>query len=427
MASVSRVVAWLTAPFLMASASAHEDSQCSAKITRSNVVSCVLAVSLSVRAEEDTQLALQGRRRAQGPVLPSNPVLTLTAARRAATPSEPAVFNWSGTLSQELEIAGQRGSRLRAADAELDAQAQRILLRKRDTALFAWSAYFEIIAAGEQQRLAQRLLETSARMRDVTRAKAEKGLGAPVDADVANAATLRVLQSKLAAARDVATASAQLSFLLGRDPSLGPLAVEGDLTPLAGLPDVAGASGSELSERPELLALDAERRALAARAEALSRARIPNPTLSIFAQNDGYNEHVVGIGVAFPIPLPAPLGRTAAGEITEAKALARRAVTEQAREQRELQLEVARALANYRSHRQAVDAIDPAGLLRVESSLQDLAEAIDAGRLSVRDALVSQQALIELLQTSIAERKALCLASVELAHALGVSLETGTR
>jgi cobalt-zinc-cadmium efflux system outer membrane protein len=429
MASISRVAAWAAASFIVASAAmAQENSECLTKITRRNVVSCALDASLSVRAEEDTQLALQGKRRAVSPLLPSNPLLTLTGARRAATSSERAVLNWSGTLSQELEIAGQRESRLRVADAELDAQTKRILLSKRETAQFAWSTYFAIAAAEQQQQLAERLLAASARVRDVARAKAEQGLGAPVDADVANAATLRMLQSKLAAERDVATASAELSFLLGRDASLGPLTVDGDLTPLAGLPEVAAvSSSSKLSERPELLALDAERRALEARARALSRARIPNPTLSVFAQNDGYNEHVVGIGVAFPIPLPTPLGRTYAGEITEAKGLAQRAATEQERAQRELQLGVARALADYHAHRQAVDAIEPAALQRAESSLQDLATEIAAGQLSVREALVSQQALLELLQTSIAEQKALCLASVELARALGVPLETGTR
>ena len=39
----------------------------------------------------------------------------------------------------------------------------------------------------------------------------------------------------------------------------------------------------------------------------------------------------------------------------------------------------------------------------------------------------AQQTLIELLQTNIAQRRALCLASVDLARALGVPLEGGAR
>ena len=56
-----------------------------------------------------------------------------------------------------------------------------------------------------------------------------------------------------------------------------------------------------------------------------------------------------------------------------------------------------------------------------------LAQEIEAGRLTVRDAVVAQQALIELLSASVAARRALCIASVDLAKALGVSLEGGTQ
>jgi outer membrane protein TolC len=44
----------------------------------------------------------------------------------------------------------------------------------------------------------------------------------------------------------------------------------------------------------------------------------------------------------------------------------------------------------------------------------------------VRDALVAQQALVELLQADVAARRAWCLASVDLARAAGVTLEGGT-
>ena len=64
---------------------------------------------------------------------------------------------------------------------------------------------------------------------------------------------------------------------------------------------------------------------------------------------------------------------------------------------------------------------------RAEDRLEELQAEIEAGRLGVREVLVAQQTLIELLQTDLAERRALCLASVELARALGVPLEGGVR
>lgn len=405
---------------------AQEKAECSGRITRSNLISCALASSLVVRSEQDTTRALEGRRTAATPLLPSNPEVAFTGARRNATGTEPTVINWSATLSQELEVAGQRAKRLQEADAELDAQRQRVLLSKRDTALLAWTAYFEVAAAQEEQVLSQRLLETSQRMSEVTRAKADKGLVSLLDAEVADAATLRVLQSKLAAERALSTAMARLSYLLGRGADASAVTVEGDLTPLTNVTDAMAGPGS-LSQRPEMLIFEAERRAMTARADAFRRSRISNPTLSVFALNDGYNERVYGVGIAFPIPLPTPVGRTYAGEIAEAEALAQRAQTEQSRRGREIQLEVAATLATFVAHRRMVEALKPEALQRAETALRDLGQEIEAGRMAVREALFAQQTLIDMLRNNIAERAALCLASVELARALGLPLEKGAQ
>lgn len=404
-------------------AGAQETSDCATTISRTNVVRCALDASLSVRGEQKTVDALQGRRTASGLLLPSNPVLTLSGGQRSLT-GVPNATNWYATLSQEIELAGQRASRVRAADASLAAQEKRVLLSKRDTAVLAWSAFFEALAAREQQRLTERLLATTERMGVVARARAEKGLSATLDADLADAATLRLLQIKLAADRSVAATNAHLTFLLGRDPSSNVVRVDGELVPIAGLPD---ARPSSLAERPEVQVADAERRAMLFRAEAYRRSRVPNPTLSVTVQNDGFNERVLGLGVAFPIPLPAPVGRTYAGEIAEADALAQRAEIERNRVERELRLEIADTTATYTAHRLAVEAMTPERMRRAEDSLRDLQTEIEAGRLGVREALVAQQTLIELLQTNIAQRRALCLASVGLARALGVPLEGGTR
>lgn len=400
-------------------------AECATRITRTNLVPCALTASLTVRGEQKTVDALQGRRTASGLFLPSNPVLTLSGGQRSLT-GVPTATNWYATLSQEIELAGQRASRLRASDAAIVAQEKRVLLTKRETAVLAWSAFFEALAAREQQRLTERLLQTSQRMGVVARARAEKGLSATLDADLADAASLRLLQIKLAADRAVTATNAHLTFLLGRDPSTGVVGVEGDLVPLAGLPDAPSAV-AVLAKRPEVQVADAERNAMLSRAEAFRRSRVPNPIVSVFVQNDGFNERVYGLGVALPIPLPAPVGRTYAGEIAEADALAERAQIDRTRVERELRLEIADAQATYTAHRLAVESLTPERMRRAEDSLRDLQVEIEAGRLGVREALVAQQTLIELLQTNIAQRRALCLASVDLARALGVPLEGGAR
>lgn len=404
-------------------ADAEERPACDGTITRATVVPCALSASLDVRAERAAAVALEGRRTASGVLLPSNPVLALSGGTRSIPTT--SATNWYVTLSQEIEIAGQRGSRVRAADAALAAQEKRVLLGKRNAASLAWSSFFEALAAREQLRLAERLLATSERMGTVARARAEKGVAAALDADLADAATFRLLQNKLAAERSVATANARLALVIGREPSAAGVAVEGALTPLLGLD--ARPEAADLSRRPEVQAAHADESAASSRAEELRRSRVPNPTVSAFAQNDGFSERVFGLGVAIPIPLPAPVGRTYAGEIAEADALSRRATIARSRVERELRLELAEARATYTAHRLAVEAMTPERLARAGESLRELEVEIEAGRLGVRDALLAQQTLIELLQANIAERRALCLASVELARALGLPLEGGLR
>jgi cobalt-zinc-cadmium efflux system outer membrane protein len=352
-------------------------------------------------------------------------VLALTGARRSTPGTDRrAAFNWSASLSQELELAGQRGSRVRAAEAEQQAQQLRLLAIQRNTAGQAWSLFFEVSAAQAQRDLAQRMLAATQRVAEVARAKAEQGLLASVDADVAQAAALRVLQQLLAAEQSAAVAGAQLALALGNDP-LRPAPIAGELTPLSGLPEPSDPPAAALVERPEVRAWDAERSAFTARAQSLRRGRVPNPTVSAFAEQDGYGERVYGLGLSLPLPLPSPLGQGHAGEIAELDALGRQAEAEKARAAARAGLELARARASYAAHRSAVRALDRETLDRAESSLRELSAQIQAGRMSVRDALPAQQALIDLLRAHLEELEALCLASVELARALDLPLERG--
>ncbi len=398
-----------------------EEVDCRTKVTRNNLVPCALAASRSVQEQQKSLEAIQGRKISVSSILPSNPALAFSTARRGAKATEPTSINWYATLSQEIEIAGQRATRVKAVDAELTAQDKRIVLGKRKVALRAWTAFFEFAAAAQEQQLMARLLAASQRMATASRARADKGVGAIVEADVAEAATLKILQSKLAANSSLTSAQANLDLIFARSASEPPLIVEGDLSPLP-VPDASLTSAERLANRPEVQLLDAERQANLRRADAYRRARIPNPTLSVFAQNDGYNEHVLGLGMAFPIPLPMPVGRTYAGEIAESEALAERSSIEGLRVEQELRFEIITAYAAYDSHRQLVDNITPDRIRRAEEALRQLASEIEAGRLAVRDALLIQQQLIDFLATNIAERRALSLASANLIHALGLPL-----
>lgn len=405
-------------------ARAGSSSPCAAAIHRANVVRCALEASLASKAEREGLLAIEGRQEASSPILPSNPVLAVSGARRESAGQGPVV-NWYATLSQELEIAGQRGARRRAADAEREAQESTVAATDREVAAAAWRAYFEAIAAREEVRLGEELEALTGKVVAAAKAAADKGLLSGVDADVAEVMHLKVVQEKLAATRREQQTKAALLSAMGLDPQSA-VAIEGELVPIADVEAFAAKQDPRaVDERPEVQALEAAGRAQEARASMYRRARVPNPTLSVFVQNDGFNERVFGVGLSLPIPLPQPVGRTYAGEIAEADALSRRSKTQAEQARRAIRLDLANALAAYASLRAQNEIYTAERLARAEQSLRAIASEIEAGRLAVRDALVSQQALVDLRRAGLETRKNLTLGSVDLALAAGYPLERG--
>ena len=410
---------------VVASPHAAAEAPCSGTVSRGDVVDCALRVSLTVRAAAQTVDALEGRRVAQTPFLPSNPVLSVSAAQREFQGTR--VTNWSAALDQQVEIAGQRSVRRRAAELGRVAQEHRVTATRREVAAVAWFAYFDALSAAEELRLTTRIAGVSTQIATVTRAMADRGVLAPVEADVADAARVAIDQAQLAAERRSRTAQLGLAVLLGGGDANN-LTISGDLEPLRGVEEEARAAlGRDGSERPEVRAFDAERRSQEAAATAWERARIPNVTVTAFAQNDGFNERVLGLGLSVPIPVPQPVGRLYNGEIAEANALASRAGTEAESARRRARLDLGAALVDFDTRRRERDFFTAERLTRAQQGVDAIAREIEVGRLSLREALVSQQALIGLLRAGVEARHALCVASVELGRAAGVPLEKGPR
>jgi cobalt-zinc-cadmium efflux system outer membrane protein len=402
-----------------------DEARCGSPITRAMVVPCALESSLMVRASRDDVDVARARHEAVSPLLPANPTVSFSVSHRSGEGQQ--ATNWLASLGQELEIGGQRSLRRDSAQAEVEAQEKRVLLSQRDVAATALTAFYDALAAREEQALAARLRDATTAVSLAAHARAEKGLIAPVDADVADAASVRATRTKLGADRELGAAIATLATLFGTDPMSGHVEVEGELTPLSGMDGAVRPAPIEPASRPELQALESERRAMQLRASAFRRSRIPNPTVSAFIANDGFNERVLGLGLSFPIPIPGNVGRTFAGEVAEAEALERRAGTEQARTRREIRLNLAIADQALESRRLEVEAFTPELLANAATSLRALGQEVENGRLTVREAVVAQQALIDLLQGYVAARREWCLASVALARAAGVPLERGAQ
>ncbi|MCW5811569.1 MAG: TolC family protein [Labilithrix sp.] len=399
-------------------------------ITRANIARCAVGANLAAKSEQLTLRSFAGRQRAAGIFLPSNPTLFVSGGQSI----EPTVSAnqreslWGATLSQEVEIAGQRGRRVDVVSAEQRAQESRLELARRVAAADAFLLYFDAVAAAEETRLAERLATLATALNAVARARVQAGLAPDVEAQLAQAGAARLLQAQVASQSRFAAATASLATAVGLDPATTSLRVEGELVPI----DVPGAAGATfvtaaLERRAEIASAVAEAEAQNNKVALYRRLRVPNPTISVFVRNDWINERQVGIGLAIPIPIPAPVGRTYAGEIEEASALSARAENEAERLRRVVRLEIVQALQVLSARQRQADVFPPQQTKQTEETLRNIAGEIEARRLPIRDALLTQQSLMDYLFASVEARRQLCLASVELARAAGLPLDVGPR
>lgn len=378
-----------------------------------------MQASLARRAGIAGIAAAEGRVAATEPWFPNGPTVSLSGSRRDG--AEGKVFNWSASVGVEMEIAGQRGARRDAALAERDAEKKDVEATERSGAAAAWRTYFEVLADEEALQLALRIETVSRRVWDAARAAAERGALPGVEADLAEAAYVRVVQRRIEAQRAVRKDRGELAALLGLESDQN-LEVHGALEPLA---EAERLDTAHPVERPEAAALEAEGRAFAARAASWRRSRVPSPTLSVFAQNDGFNEKVLGVGLAFPLLLPEPIGRMHSGEITENEALARRAALLAADSRRKSRAELASALASYAAAGESTRTYTMERVQRAETTLASLASEVEAGRMATRDVVIIQEPLFDLLLGAVEAQRLLCIASAEVARAAGVRLEDG--
>lgn len=399
--------------------------RCAGPLTRAAVIECAKSASPRVRADHERVAVARGDADAARVVFPSNPVVSLTAGQRWNTTGQRAL-NVTGSISQRIEVAGARGKRRRVAAAEVTTREHEATVTERDVTAEALLAYYDVLAAREELEVLERGVATASRLAEVADGRASIGSGAGIEADLARA-DATALRERLALAKGrIAVSEAQLSSALGLDPGGPQPEVRGSLEPLS-TPNGLADSIRSARQRPEVTAAQSQRQVEQARLGVLRRERVPAPSLSVFAQTDGFNERIVGGGISFPIPLPFPLGRTNRGEIRAAQARIREADERSAATTRMTTLEVATAHHELDARQEAADVYSESAQASARQTLEDLSGEIESGRVPVRDALLAQQSLLALLLRAVESQHQLCRASVELVLASGASFEGGAR
>ena len=283
-----------------------------------------------------------------GILFPANPVVSVAAGSRSdisgsVPPAAGAEFGVR--VEQQVEIGGQRGTRLTEVARAVDAARARERVALAETRARVRSTYVGALLAREQVRFSEQRLELAERVRTSVQQRA--GLGAAADVDL-NLAILEVgrADQDLAAARVGAVAADQALRRLLDLPRGPPLELTSRLE-LPGAPreDTEALVTRARTRRAELAALSASRTQLDATLDRLSREVIPSPTLFFEWASQQPQQNWFGGGIAIPLPV----WRQNQGEKAKVRAAQERLDGERALLERELESEVEVAAASARA------------------------------------------------------------------------------
>lgn len=295
------------------------------------------------------------------------------------------------SLSQEIELGGQRGARVRLADGELRGAELERVVRGLDLVRDVQAAYYDALAAAELVTIAGERLETAQALnvsvgRRVAAARDPLMAGARAEAGLAEA---RIALTRAQA--EAATARATLASLLGGD--TGFALIPADFA----LPRADAHEHIEPSEAtPDLARLAAARDRAGAQVNVERSLAWRNPTLSFgyrqFAADD--NEGALVAGVSIPLGV---FDRNQ-GSVQRARAEQRRAEFDLEARRRTLMREAAALQRAIDADAAAVSGTEDEVIPQAERALELAQDGYNRGAFSYLDVLEAQRALSDARQ-----------------------------
>lgn len=378
------------APLPAAEEQAPIDVAAPAGVTLEEAVEVAFRNSASLRVEaariEEAKARVQSAE-----TLPFNPEFEfLGGARFGADETTPDL---EGALSQELELGGQRGHRVEAARAELQAAEASALSARRLLAADVHLAFADALEARELLAITRAQAELARQLADIAVRRLDAGAGTQLELNIASADAGRAEHALGVAEGMYAAARAALAASMGSTEPVLPVP-EGDIVPeISDLPPLADLLAAAEANRADLQALLKLEEAARARIDLARAEAWPNLTVSLFGGREEANT-IVGGGFAIPLPF----FQRNQGAIAEARATATRTGAEREVARRSVVYELIAAYEQYRAGARALRTLRERVVGTTEESLDLLRRAFESGKATSTDVLVMRRTLFEVLQ-----------------------------
>jgi cobalt-zinc-cadmium efflux system outer membrane protein len=322
-------------------------------------------------------------------------------------------------LSQEVEIAGQRGLRIEEAQRNLKKVEAIVQDQERILRGAVRRAFYTALFAGERYTLLQKVEELTRRVRDAASARFRAGVAPIMEANLAEIRYGQSRKETLEAEAIAQSARVTLQRVLGV-PQDQSIQLAGELKGVPQNFETSDLLGLALKQRPDLAATTREIERIKAEKVLTNRLIIPNPTFEAIYQTERENvfggaDTMMGGGLRIPLPVfdrkQAELVTLAGQENKEWHLLQGT--------QRSIEQEVAKAFQDYQATRRSMEVFEADVLEKVEENFQFIEIAYREGKIGLLQLIVVQDHLIKAQLSYVGSLGQFRMAEANLEQALG--------
>ncbi|XDD46129.1 TolC family protein [Leptospira sp. WS39.C2] len=385
--------------------------------------SCIVVSHPDFRLEEIKLKEISGRKKIASYYFPSNPTFSGYVASRKGDTSSPILGsspstanNFQVMVNQEIFTNGKREIAIQIADEEFRSQVYRVETVKRLLEFEALKKLTRFRYLFLEKENSLNSLNLVKELKNVSKARINEGLSPGIDESLSDSEEIRIFKIWNQTHRLYENAKSELEVLTGF-----PIEINQFNVYHWKLPNDLPIEKSELIKiaylyRPEIFLTEKEIELALLRHNEVKKQKIPNVSLGAFAQNDGFNERVVG-GM---FTLPLTIWRDYEGEsiISSSKIDSSKEVKESV--SRNIKQEVLFALTNYLTLVEEIKLYDENKLERAESDLKNLQDAIRFGKIKIIDAINQQRILLQTKLNYLNTKSEFEVSQIELIRVLGL-------
>lgn len=271
-------------------------------MTLNEAVETALKNNPEIQTARFEEGAAQGRLDQAGLLLRSNPAIEGSVSRKDTLPEGgEKVTNYSLRLSQEFELAGQRGLRVDAARSGREKAIQDIRDRERVLIAAVKDSFARALAARRKIELAGEVVKLQEELVASAMIKFQTGDISALEQNLADVELGKARRDRMLAERERRETLLGLQEVLGVKPSAN-FSIEGELPSEAPvIPDREKIRENAAQQRPDVQSATAEVRQAKSAMKLAGREAIPSVTISGFYTKDERLDET-GVMLSFPLP-----------------------------------------------------------------------------------------------------------------------------